>query len=145
MRLPLARGSTRIGEAEQQLPGGIVAQKKVLIIDDEKLLVKSTCMALKYQGFETEGALDGPLGLDAAANSAPDIILLDIMMPGMDGWQVLEKLKKQESTRGIPVVVFTAREQANGTALARERGAVDYVTKPFDMEELSEVLRKHLG
>ncbi len=116
---------------------------RVLVIDDEKLLVKSTCMALSFYGFEAKGALDGEEGLSEAVQFAPKIILLDIMMPGMDGWQVLAKLSADEKTKNIPVVVFTAREHSNGTALARSRGAVDYVAKPFEPEDLVAVLNKY--
>jgi two-component system, sensor histidine kinase and response regulator len=116
---------------------------KVLVIDDEKLLVKSTCMALSFYGFEAKGALDGEEGLKAAAQFGPKVILLDIMMPGMDGWQVLAALRAGEATKNIPVVIFTAKEHSNGTALARSKGAVDYVAKPFEPEELVAVLNKY--
>jgi DNA-binding response OmpR family regulator len=122
-----------------------MTKARVLVIDDEKLLLKSTCMALNHYGFEASGALDGEKGLEAAAAFRPDIILLDIMMPGMDGWQVLEKLKQQEATRQIPVIIFTAKEYSNGFALAETRGAVNYIAKPFDLDELVAVLEKHLG
>jgi DNA-binding response OmpR family regulator len=116
---------------------------KVLVIDDEKLLVKSTCMALSFYGFEAKGALDGEEGLLAAAQFGPKIILLDIMMPGMDGWQVLSRLQAQEATRKIPVVIFTAKEHSNGTALARSKGAVDFIAKPFEPDDLVLVLKKY--
>jgi DNA-binding response OmpR family regulator len=115
---------------------------KVLIIDDEKLLVKSTCMALTHYGYETKGAMNGEEGLKAVLEFAPDVILLDIMMPGMDGWQVLEKLQQNADTKRIPVVVFTAREYSNGKAMAVEKGAVDFVAKPFEPRELVATLEK---
>jgi two-component system, sensor histidine kinase and response regulator len=115
----------------------------VLVIDDEKLLVKSTCMALSFYGFEAKGALDGEEGLSAASQFGPKIILLDIMMPGMDGWQVLSLLRAGETTKNIPVIIFTAKEHSNGTALARSKGAVDYISKPFEPEDLITVLNKY--
>jgi DNA-binding response OmpR family regulator len=118
---------------------------KVLVIDDEKLLVKSTCMALSFYGFEAKGALDGEEGLSAAAQFAPKVILLDIMMPGMDGWQVLSRLRAEETTKNIPVIIFTAKEHSNGTSLARSKGAVDYISKPFEPEELVAVLNKYIA
>jgi DNA-binding response OmpR family regulator len=121
-----------------------MAAAKVLIIDDEKLLVKSTCMALAHYGFEFKGALNGEEGLLIALDYKPDVILLDIMMPGMDGWQVLEKLKENEETKHIPVVIFTAREYSNGKALAMKNGAADYVAKPFEPHELAAILEKQL-
>ena len=117
-----------------------MAAGKVLIIDDEKLLVKSTCMALAHFGFDVKGALSGEEGLKAALEFAPDVVLLDIMMPGMDGWQVLEKLKQSEATRRIPVLIFTAREYSNGKALALEKGAMDFIAKPFEPEELRAII-----
>ncbi len=116
---------------------------KVLVIDDEKLLVKSTCMALSFYGFEVKGALSGEDGLTEAVNFGPGVILLDIMMPGMDGWQVLSRLRAGEATNKIPVVIFTAKEHLNGTALAREKGAADYIPKPFEPEQLVAVLNKY--
>jgi len=121
-----------------------MAAGKVLIIDDEKLLVKSTCMALSQFGFELKGALGGEEGLAAALEFAPDVILLDIMMPGMDGWQVLEKLKQNSHTRDIPVFIFTAREYSNGKAMAVKNGAADFVAKPFEPQELAQLLETRL-
>lgn len=116
---------------------------KVLVIDDEKLLVKSTCMVLSFHGFEAKGALDGEEGLKEAVGFNPRIILLDIMMPGMDGWEVLSRLQENEATKAIPVIIFTAKEHSNGTALARSKGAVDYIPKPFESEQLVSVLKKY--
>ena len=117
-----------------------MATAKVLVIDDEKLLVKSTCMVLTHYGYDVKGALNGEEGLIAAQEFAPDVILLDIMMPGMDGWQVLETLKQNTVTERIPVVIFTAREYSNGKALAARKGAADFIAKPFEADELVEIL-----
>ncbi len=118
---------------------------KVLVIDDEKLLVKSTCIALSLYDFETKGALNGEEGIKEALTFNPDIILLDIMMPLMDGWEVLEGLKNNKKTNSIPVVIFTAKEHSNGEALARSKGAVDYIAKPFELEQLIGVIKKHIS
>jgi DNA-binding response OmpR family regulator len=120
-------------------------KKRVLIIDDEKSIVKSTCMALAIYGFEAEGALSGQAGISAAREKRPDLILLDIMMPGMDGWTVLGELKRDTATFGIPVIIFTAKEHADGAAMAKSQGACDYVAKPFEPEELAGIIRKHLS
>ena len=117
---------------------------KVLVIDDEPLMVKSTCMALKFSGFEAVGAGNGPLGIEAAVKHNPDVILLDIMMPGMDGWEVLSHLKETESLCSIPVVIFTAREYSNGNTMAKERGAAGYLAKPFELTDLVAVIKLHL-
>ncbi|HMA64058.1 MAG: response regulator [Fibrobacterota bacterium] len=118
---------------------------KVLVIDDEKLLLKSTCLALQQYGFDAKGALDGIEGIEAAITFQPDVILLDIMMPGMDGWQVLSILKKHENCSSIPVIVFSAKEYFNGLELALEHGANDFISKPFTIQALIRVLRNHAG
>lgn len=119
-----------------------MSKSKVLIIDDERLLVKSTCMALNCYDFEAVGALDGPEGLKKAEELQPDVILLDIMMPVMDGWEVLKKLGENKVTQDIPVIVFTAKEYSNGKALSESKGAAGFVAKPFELEELIAILKK---
>jgi DNA-binding response OmpR family regulator len=119
-------------------------QWKVLIIDDEDLLVKSMRLSLIHKGFDTLGASDGIEGLELAEGFHPDVILLDIMMPGIDGWEILKRLKSNSCTRGTPVIIFTAREYSNGTALAKEKGAVDMITKPVDPRLLASTLIKIL-
>lgn len=119
-------------------------QWKILIIDDEDLLIKSMRLSLNYKGFDTLGARDGIEGLKLVESFHPDIILLDIMMPGIDGWEILKRLKSSSGTSRIPVVIFTAREYSNGTALAREKGAVDMITKPVDPRLLASTLLKIL-
>ena len=120
-----------------------MSKPKVLIIDDEKLLVKSTIMALNCYEFEAMGALDGPEGLKKAEELQPDVILLDIMMPVMDGWEVLKKLRENKVTQDIPVIIFTAREYSNGKALSESKGAAGFVAKPFELDELIAVLKKY--
>jgi len=113
---------------------------QVLVIDDERLLVKSTCLALNAHGFDTHGITDGEEGFKWAISKHPDIILLDIMMPGMDGWEILKKLKKHSTTSSIPVVIFTAKEYSNGNMYAKEKGADDFITKPFEIKELCDII-----
>jgi len=118
-------------------------KRKILVIDDEKLLVKSTCMALSFSGFDAQGVLDGEAGVRRAAELSPDLILLDIMMPGLDGWQVLGMLKENQATKNIPVIIFSAKEHSDGAEIARSRGAVDYIAKPFDAEDMTSVIGKY--
>jgi DNA-binding response OmpR family regulator len=120
-------------------------KKKVLIIDDEKLIVRSTALALQYFGYDTIEAFSGMQGIQAAGTETPHVILLDIMMPGMDGWEVLAWLKENPGTAAIPVIIFTAKEYSNGCILAKQRGAIDYIAKPFEPEQLDRMLRKHTG
>lgn len=114
--------------------------KKILIIDDEQLIVLSTRYALEYFGYTALESYNGEEGLLKANTDQPDLILLDIMMPGMDGWEVLSRLKESESTQRIPVILFTAKEYYNGKQLANEKGAADFLPKPFDPENLHQLI-----
>lgn len=118
-----------------------MAKCKVLIIDDEKLIVKSTSMGLKIFGFEPEGALSGFEGLEMAKKIGPDIILLDIMMPGIDGWQVLEQLKSIDKTKNIPIVMFSAKSFSSSKSKLNLKGANDLIQKPFELDKLVALLQ----
>jgi DNA-binding response OmpR family regulator len=120
-------------------------ERTVLIIEDEKLIIVSTQMVLEAAGFRVESATNGEDGIAKARSQAPDLILLDIMMPGIDGWETLTRLKRDQATAGIPVVIFTAREHARGHQKSSEMGAADYFRKPFEPDELIELVEKHVG
>ena len=107
--------------------------KKVLIVEDEKAISDIIMFNLKREGYEVMQALTGTDGLDMALNGNPDIVLLDIMLPEMDGFQVLEKIREVSE---VPVIMVTAREEEMDKVLGLETGADDYVTKPFSMVEL---------
>ncbi len=119
--------------------------RTVLIIEDEKLIIVSTQMVLESVGFQVESATDGEEGIKKAKEVKPDLILLDIMMPGIDGWETLKRLKRDPDTQGIPVVIFTAREHARGHQKSAEMGAAGYFRKPFEPDELIELVEKHVG
>ena len=120
-------------------------QRTVLIIEDEKLIIVSTQMVLEAAGFRVESATNGEDGITKAKSQTPDLILLDIMMPGIDGWETLTRLKRDPATAGIPVVIFTAREHSRGHQKSAEMGAADYFRKPFEPDELIELVDKHIG
>ncbi len=120
-------------------------EKSVLIIEDEKLIVVSTQMVLEAAGFRVDAAMNGEEGISKAQALTPDLILLDIMMPGIDGWETLTRLKQETSTSEIPVVIFTAREHSRGHQKSAEMGAADYFRKPFEPDELIELVEKHIG
>ncbi|MBL8749358.1 MAG: response regulator [Planctomycetes bacterium] len=120
-------------------------QRTVLIIEDEKLIIVSTQMVLEAAGFRVESATNGEDGIGKAKAQAPDLILLDIMMPGIDGWETLTRLKRDPATAGIPVVIFTAREHSRGHQKSTEMGAADYFRKPFEPDELIELVEKHVA
>jgi CheY-like chemotaxis protein len=120
-------------------------QRTVLIIEDEKLIIVSTQMVLEAAGFRVEAATNGEDGIAKAKSQTPDLVLLDIMMPGIDGWETLTRLKRDPATANIPVVIFTAREHSRGHQKSSEMGAVDYFRKPFEPDELIELVEKHVG
>jgi DNA-binding response OmpR family regulator len=120
-------------------------QRTVLIIEDEKLIIVSTQMVLEAAGFRVESATNGEDGITKAKAQSPDLILLDIMMPGIDGWETLTRLKRDQATAGIPVVIFTAREHSRGHQKSTEMGAADYFRKPFEPDELIELVEKHVA
>ena len=120
-------------------------QRTVLIIEDEKLIIVSTQMVLEAAGFRVESATNGEDGIAKAKSHAPDLVLLDIMMPGIDGWETLTRLKRDAATANIPVVIFTAREHSRGHQKSAEMGAADYFRKPFEPDELIELVEKHVS
>ena len=120
-------------------------ERTVLIIEDEKLIIVSTQMVLEAAGFRVESATNGEDGIAKARSLTPDLILLDIMMPGIDGWETLTRLKRDPGTANIPVIIFTAREHARGHLKSAEMGAADYFRKPFEPDELIELVEKHCG
>jgi DNA-binding response OmpR family regulator len=118
---------------------------RVLVIDDEAPIRLLCRVNLEAEGMEVLEASDGPTGLDSARRSRPDVILLDVMMPGLDGWQVAEELLDDESTSGIPIVFLTARAELRDRARGLDVGGIDYVTKPFNPIELASLVRELLG
>ena len=108
--------------------------KRVLIVDDEKAIVDILEFNLQRDGYETLKAYDGPEGLRMAREENPDLLLLDIMLPGMDGFEVCRTLRGEGND--VPIVMITAREEETDKVFGLEIGADDYVTKPFSMREL---------
>jgi len=111
-------------------------KEKILIVDDEKDIVKMLDYNLKKEGFRTVAASDGEEALDKAAREHPDLILLDLMLPEVDGLEVCKALKKEPKTAAIPVIMLTAKTQETDKIVGLELGADDYVTKPFSPREL---------
>jgi DNA-binding response OmpR family regulator len=120
-------------------------ERTILIIEDEKLIIVSTQMVLEAVGYRVESAMNGEEGIRKAKEVHPDLILLDIMMPGIDGWETLTRLKRDADTQGVPVIIFTAREHARGHQKSNEMGAAGYFRKPFEPDELIELVEKHVG
>lgn len=110
--------------------------KKILIVDDEPNLMVLLESRLKMQGYEVIMASDGQAGLETAKRQKPDLIILDLMLPKMDGYKVCGLLKNDTRYAKIPIILFTARTQESDRQTARELGADAYVTKPFDPKVL---------
>ena len=113
---------------------------RVLVIDDEGPIRLLCRVNLEAAGMVVDEAENGATGIAAARKERPDVILLDVMMPGMDGWDVFGELVKEERTAAIPVVFLTARAELRDQARGLELGGVDYVTKPFDPLELAPLI-----
>ena len=114
---------------------------RVLVIDDESPIRLLCRVNLEAEGMDVLEAADGPSGLEKARAEIPDVILLDVMMPGLDGWRVAEELLEDERTESIPIVFLTARAELRDRARGIDLGGVDYVTKPFNPVELAPLVR----
>ena len=119
--------------------------KNILAVDNEKYVVDIVKLILEREKYNVLSAYSGEECLKKALDEKPDLILLDIMMPGMDGWQVLEELKKDTATKDIPVAMLTVKEQILSDEELKEKGAVDYITKPFVREDLVKRVKSLLG
>ena len=115
---------------------------KVLVIDDEAPIRLLCRVNLEAEGMNVIEAPDGPSGVDKARDERPDVILLDVMMPGLDGWRVAEELLEDPATSSIPIVFLTARAELRDRARGLDLGGLDYVTKPFNPVELAQTIRE---
>ncbi len=120
-------------------------KKHILCIEDEPEMIELIRIILEKKGFEVEGAIGGEEGLEKARAKKPDLILLDLMMPEMDGWEVYRQLKSDDELKNIPVIIVTARSQSIDKILGLHIAKVDdYITKPFGPNELVESIKKVL-
>ena len=118
--------------------------KKILVIDDEPELVKAITIRFKASGYEVTPAFDGQEGIDKSGEIKPDLILLDIIMPKMDGYQVCKKLKSDPESKDIPIIIFTASGQRDLEKRCMAIGAKGVIMKPFEATELLELVNKLL-
>ncbi len=118
---------------------------RVLVIDDEAPIRLLCRVNLEAEGMEVLEASDGLSGLAAATENAVDAVLLDVMMPGLDGWSVAERLLEDPRTSRIPIIFLTARAEFRDRARGLDIGGVDYVTKPFNPIELAPLVRNLLA
>lgn len=119
--------------------------KKILVIDDEKELLVLITKRLQDAGFEVITADNGMEGMEKARNLNPDLILLDILMPKMDGYEVCRLLKFDDKYKSIPIIILTAKTQESDKCTGSKVGADGYITKPFDVQPLIKLIKKHLG
>ncbi|MDD5005485.1 MAG: response regulator [Candidatus Omnitrophica bacterium] len=113
-----------------------MANKKILVVDDEVQLVDMMKLRLEANNYDVIAAYDGQEGLDKARKEKPDLIILDLMLPKIDGYKVCRMLKFDEKYKKIPIIMFTARAQAEDEKVGMEVGADAYVTKPFEPQVL---------
>lgn len=116
-------------------------QRSVLIIEDEQPIIDILKFNLEKEGYEVFEATDGISGLSAALSASPDLILLDVMLPGMDGFEVCKKVREKSS---VPIIMLTARDEEVDKVLGLELGADDYMTKPFSIRELTARVKANL-
>ncbi|MCI0658099.1 MAG: response regulator [Acidobacteria bacterium] len=117
-------------------------RRRVLVVDDDREIVEMTRLILESGGYEVIPALSGEEALRSASHERPDLILLDINMPGMDGWETLKILKVDEATQAIPVAMFSIKLELRDKLQGLKQGAFDYITKPFSYDEILERVRR---
>lgn len=120
-------------------------KSKILIVDDEPFIVETIKFSLEHLGFECLTAFDGLEAIKVAREEMPDLILLDIMLPKMNGYKVCRLLKFDDKFKHIPIIMLTARTQEKDKTLGIETGADEYVTKPFDIDNVVSLIKKYLN
>ena len=121
-----------------------MTKQRILIVDDEVELVKAIQIRLEQAGYEALFAYDGQEGLEKAHKEKPDLIILDLMLPKMDGYWVCDLLKRDKRYNNIPIIIFTARAQESDIKMGQEVGADAYITKPFEYQVLLDKIKELL-
>ena len=119
--------------------------KKILVVDDEVDLVKTIQFSLEVEGYTVLVSCNGEDALNLARRENPDLILLDIMLPKLDGYKVCRLLKFDEKYKHIPILMLTAKTQEKDKLIGMETGADEYITKPFDIDQLMEKVKAYLS
>ena len=118
---------------------------KVLVVDDEPNVLRSLVQYLTIEDFEVETASNGVEALEKVDSFSPELILLDVMMPGMDGFEVLDKVKEKPGHKDTPIIMLTAKDQSSDVLKGYQSGATSYLVKPFNLDELVETINQTLG
>jgi twitching motility two-component system response regulator PilG len=124
---------------------GQVPKQKILVVEDEESLLKLESILLTSKGYAVRGVSNGKEALDAISEEQPDLVLLDIMLPEMDGFEVCRRIKSEESTRHIPVIMLTAKKSREDMARGETVGADWYITKPFKSAMVIETIQRFLA
>lgn len=119
--------------------------KRILLVEDAATMRMVESMTLRGAGYEVVIANDGEEGVAKAVAERPDLILMDIVMPKMNGLDACKKIRETESTKNIPIIMLTTRSEEDQVELAFTNGCSDYITKPFDTEEFLEKIKSNLG
>ena len=122
-----------------------MAKKKILIVEDEESLLKLESILLTSKGYEVRGVANGQAALEAIAEEKPDLVLLDIMLPEIDGFEVCQRIKADPETRDLPVIMLTAKKSRDDMARGEKVGADWYITKPFKSAMVIETIQRFLG
>jgi twitching motility two-component system response regulator PilG len=122
-----------------------MSKKKILIVEDEEHLLELESLLLATNGYEVKGVLDGPSALEVVASMKPDLILLDIMLPFMDGYEVCRQIKANDATRHIPVIMLSAKKSKEDIVKGEQAGADWYITKPFKSVMVLETVQRLLS
>lgn len=122
-----------------------MAKQKILIVEDEESLLKLESILLTSKGYQVEGVATGTAALDAIKADPPDLVLLDIMLPEMDGFEVCQRIKQDEATKHIPVIMLTAKKTREDMSRGEKVGADWYITKPFKSAMVIETIQRFLA
>ena len=122
-----------------------MTKKKILVVEDEETLLNLQSILLTIRGYKVEGAMDGQAALEAVETMNPDLILLDIMLPKIDGFEVCRQVKANEATRHIPVVMLTAKKSKADRVMGEQAGADVYITKPYKASIVIETIQRLLS
>jgi DNA-binding response OmpR family regulator len=121
-----------------------MSSKTILVVDDEIELLEAICFPLEIEGYKVLVSHDGEDALNQARRELPDLILLDVMLPKLDGYKVCRLLKSEEKYKHIPILMLTAKVQEKDKAMGREAGVDEYIGKPFDIDELLQKVNSYL-
>ncbi len=147
---PIQKNSARNGNSSPErtcCSEGTIprAKAKVLIAEDEESLLKLICLILASKGYDVKGVTNGQAALEAAANQNPDLVLLDVSLPGVDGMEVCRRIKCAAQTKNLPVIMLTARTNPEDRARGEAVGADCYITKPFKSAFIVDTVQKFIG